>query len=196
MTRTTDTSSKSRTTPYTSCIFCTTKHLSYAQALLADDIDRCIVNVYLAYLHSMKKWPILANKCSDFIQNVITKQLTDNEEYLDNIVHEAHQLAIKEQDGIDTSNNKIVVNALKLSPADAAVLFTAAAKELYNYEIGYKDTNTPAVIGLLQKASMFLPQALQNHCRSAWKQIEAGTLGTTFIDFVISQIKKYFNIKW
>jgi hypothetical protein len=144
----------------------------------------------------MKKWPILANKCIDFIQGIIAKQLPDGDEYLDNLVYEAHQLAIKEQEGIDTSNNKIVVNALKLSPADAAILFISSAKELYNYEIGYKDTNTPAVLGLLQKVSMFLPQFLQLQCRDIWKQVENGTLRIEFIDFVILQIKKYFNIKW
>lgn len=154
------------TTPYTSCIFCTTKHLAYAQALWSTDKDRCVVNLYLAYLHSKKQWQNLATAILDIIYNFFKN--IDIADSLDVIVHKAHALAIAE----DTYEDLGVDLYLKLSKEQTALLFVLTARELYDFEVGYKHINTPYVIGFLQLATNFLPIHLRSDCRAIWKLIE------------------------
>lgn len=173
---------KDSTTPYTPCIYCTTKHLAYAQALYVDGDARYLANLYLAYQHSRIYWDNIANNVVNLIQQGFNKQ--DISEELDNTLKAAHEIASLEDIPYNLGKSKV----LSLSPIQHSFPLTSAARELYNYEIGYKHINTPYVIGLLQKATMFVASDYQQLLRELWKGIEDKTITIFKFDNVVSML--------
>lgn len=178
------TRANSITNPYTPCIFCTTKHLSYAQALYEDNDDRYLANIYLAYLHTHKTW----NGITDDIVNIIKKAFKheDLSELLDNVVHKAHTMANTE----NLAEDKSVRTAdLNMTPNQAAYIYILSAYEMFDFELGYKGINTPYVFGLLQKACMFLPAPHNYKCRQIWKVIEQGKEYASLFKDILGYLK-------
>ena len=154
------------TTPYMPCIYCTTKHLAYAQALYAEQDIRYLANLYLAHLHSRLRWPTIADSILDILRKAFSKQ--DILEDLDEILHRAHNTALT---GAIDSNDKIA-KVLNFSNEQMAFILLVAAQELYSYEVGYKHINTPYVIGMLERATPFVNPDIQMQIRDIWKTIE------------------------
>lgn len=137
--------------PFETCPYCAVKHLGYALVKLNEDNDelRYIGQVYLAYKHLEKFFKEEAKKCFELINDFFEEKI--DKDKIESIVKEIHNLAINFDGEIKEENTLNLEKSLK--PFFRSALYVIAAGELYNFEVGYKDVNTPYVIGLLQKAA-------------------------------------------
>ena len=180
------------TKPFETCPLCAFKHLSYALVKYDENILRSIANIYLAYKHLEKNFKEEATLCFNLIKLFFDKNL--NKTSLNEVIERLHNLAIN-YIGKDTSFTEGEVMNLEndLKPLHKSSLYTLAAYELYNFEVGYQDINTPYVIGLLQEAAEFeLFLNWKMKIRDLWKQIEANEKITehNFERLVYAQIKR------
>lgn len=180
-----------KTLPFESCIFCATKHLSYA-LILSEDY-RKIGQMYLAYKH-LGAFPNFAEKVFNKIKLYFDKGVIE----LNDLVSDIHQFA---SNNIDLKIENVELNyenENKLFSLEQVFLFVAGVNELYNFELGYKDVNTPYVIGLLQKAVEAEPfNDKKEIYRNMWKMIESDSLNeknmTISLNFLKKRIAFYKN---
>jgi hypothetical protein len=158
-------------------MFCATKHIAYAHTLYELGDKRTVANLYLAYLHMRKIRATLSNTILALIEKYFLK--IDISTELASLVTKVHAGT---QD-ITTDNPSI--QSLSLTVHDTAILFVLVARELYSFEIGYKDINTPFAIGFLQYAASNMSEDCQFLCRNIWKGMENNSVSSQdFIDLL------------
>lgn len=169
------------TKPFETCPLCALKHIGNA-IVNQNKIYKCITEVYLAYKHLEKYFKDEAKECFKFIEEAF--KMNYDTEKLEDLTNKIHNLAIKYND--DKNTDEIIEGEPlnleeNLKPFFKCGLYILTACELYNFEVGYRDVNTPYVIGLLQQAaeecikedenSIILQKEALN-IRDLWKKIE------------------------
>lgn len=166
--------------PFETCPYCASKHMSYALVKLNEDNDqlRYIGQVYLAYKHLEKYFINEAKLCFELITDFFQDKIYQDK--IENVVNIIHNLAVNFNEEIKEGQNLNLEKDLK--PFFRSALYIIAAGELYNFEVGYKDVNTPYVIGLLQRAAEehiesiekddIRYESFQIKLRMLWKKIE------------------------
>ena len=162
--------------PFDTCPICAIKHLSYALIKFDNQKQRCLANLYLAYKHLYKAFDIQTTKCfqliKKFLTNTLTKQNILQIISLIQILIEEYKKHPDNYKDKSIENYKILQNLL----TNKQVLYIKllACNELYNFEVGYKDINTPYIIGLLQECTQLEDSLIwKNKIREQWKNIEA-----------------------
>lgn len=160
--------------PFETCQFCALKHLGYAIVLINDFEElRGISQIYLAYKHLEKSFKEEAKKCFEIITDYFYSHIDINK--LEELIKDVQKLTelkeeVNEDDGLNLEK--------KLDIYFRAALYILAAIELFDYEVGYQDINTPFVIGLLQRAAEKSIESdlnfstIQESIRNVWKNIE------------------------
>lgn len=163
---------ETNTNPFETCPLCALKHLSYAIIKFNENKVRCLAQIYLAYKHLCLEFYEESNLCFNLINDYFNDKL--NLENLKECVNRIHNLAISlKNDEIDFTNNLSLNFEKDLLPYQLIYLKLLIINELYNFEIGYKDINTPYVIGLLQECGELTEiEYLKIKFRTLWKMIE------------------------
>jgi len=183
--------------PFETCQFCALKHLGYAIVLINDFEElRGISQIYLAYKHLEKSFKEEAKKCFEIITDYFYSHIDINK--LEELIKDVQKLTelkeeVDEDEGLNLEKN--------LDLYFRSALYILAAIELFNYEVGYQDINTPFVIGLLQKAaekgleSDLNFSTIQESIRNVWKNIETNnffdTVSLTSIAERFIEIQRY-----
>jgi len=161
--------------PFETCQYCALKHLGYSIVLINDHEEiRGVSQIYLAYKHLERSFKEEAKKCFKIITDYFYSHIDMND--LEDVIKDVQKLTeikedVKESDPLNLENN--------LERYFKAGLYILAAIELFNYEVGYQDINTPFVIGLLQRSieepieSDYNFAMFQRLIRQEWKNIES-----------------------
>lgn len=191
--------------PFETCPLCATKHIGYA--IVNYDQNKkinYISEIYLAYKHLEKSFENEAKLCFELINDFFNNYMLKNydESKIQNVLETIHNLAINYNEEVEEGEPLKLEDTLP--PLLRIVLYVLAAGELYNYEVGYTDVNTPYVIGLLQMAAEERDekeedekvQIRKNMIRNVWKQIENNEKidFSYFYKLAISHIRIHFLI--
>lgn len=181
---------ETNTNPFETCPLCALKHLSYALIKFNEDKVRCLAQIYLAYKHLCLEFQEESTICFNLINDYFNNEL--NLENLKVCVDKIHNLAILSKNKEYTYTNNLSLHFEKvLSPYQLIYLKLLIINELYNFEIGYKDINTPYVIGLLQECGELVKiDYLKTKFRVFWKMIE--TDSSLSSDNVLKLAEEFF----
>lgn len=153
-------------TPLDQCNLCATKHLSLAMIIYDENFWTAIPNIFLAYLHLKRSYRNEALECLNLIKDFFNDELTTNK--IKDVVEKVHNLKENEDEDETKNDDLNIFNSFQQE-----FIFILSAYEAFNNEVGYKDVNTPYVLGMIQKVGLLEQEPqVKNRIRMIWKNIE------------------------